>query len=328
MYPLPSDLRPEISSSRKSSRINLFKVLPAAKLVEEEHTPRYKPEHFYPVRLYEVLNNRYQIAAKIGWGTSSTVRLARDSHQSPHLTLTDGDGYHPVTKLLLEGLRYLHGECHIIHTDLKSDNIMLALLNPSVLDSVAQDEMSDPSPRKEAGDRTIYLPRNHWGLKDEDLGRAVIADFGLSVGGDRAPNSHPIQPDGYRAPEVCLGAEWSCPVDVWNLAVMHTNPFNKLLELCLGRGPSEEAYLGQIISLLGLRPQDLLARGKETSRYFDNRGQFKFPDLVGQITLAFMASGIDDDAKPLFLEFISRMLCWRPEDRATVDELLKDPWLQ
>lgn len=57
------------------------RLLPTANLVEEEHTPYYKPQHFYPIRLYEILNNRYQIAAKIGWGTSSTVWLARDLHQ-------------------------------------------------------------------------------------------------------------------------------------------------------------------------------------------------------------------------------------------------------
>lgn len=58
-----------------------MKIVPAAELVEEECTPHYNPRHFYPVRLYEVLNNRYQVTAKIGWGTSSTVWLARDLHQ-------------------------------------------------------------------------------------------------------------------------------------------------------------------------------------------------------------------------------------------------------
>ena len=33
------------------------------------------------MRLYEVLNNRYQVSAKLGWGTSSTVWLARDLYQ-------------------------------------------------------------------------------------------------------------------------------------------------------------------------------------------------------------------------------------------------------
>lgn len=40
-----------------------------------------------------------------------------------------------------------------------------------------------------------------------------------------------------------------------------------------------------------------------------------------------MANGIDDEGIPEFVEFISAMLCWRPEDRATVEDLLSHPWL-
>ena len=39
-------------------------------LVEEEHTPYYKPQHFYPVHFYKILNDRYHSITKIGWGTS------------------------------------------------------------------------------------------------------------------------------------------------------------------------------------------------------------------------------------------------------------------
>lgn len=80
--------------------------------------------------------------------------------------------------------------------------------------------MNNPSPRKQLDDRDIYLSRNYWGLSPDELGRPVITDFGLAVRGDGPPNSHPIQPEGYRAPEVCLGADWSYSVDIWNLGVM------------------------------------------------------------------------------------------------------------
>jgi serine/threonine-protein kinase SRPK3 len=40
--------------------------------------PEYKPENFYPVRLGEVFNNRFQTVAKLGYGSSSTIWLARD----------------------------------------------------------------------------------------------------------------------------------------------------------------------------------------------------------------------------------------------------------
>ncbi|KAJ5927546.1 hypothetical protein N7516_009319 [Penicillium verrucosum] len=369
------------------------KLLPTADLVEEEHTAHYKPQHFYPVRLYEILNNRYQVAAKIGWGTSSTVWLARDLHQwrwhrpryvaikvnannyesqesaekelriTEHITkantqhpgrnfvatlldsfrVASPGGTHicmvfdalceplwmlkrrfegniipldvlkPVSKLILEGLQYIHTECHVIHTDLKSDNILLALRNLSILESVAQDEMNNPSPRKP--------------------GRSVITDFGLAVRGDGPPNSHCIQPEGYRAPEVCLGGDWSYSVDVWNLGVMlwdlsyGRGPFDIPPDSC-GSGSADEAHLGKIISLLGPPPPDLLGRGKETSRYFNAKGQFKFPELVGKKDLVSMAKEIDDDdGMPQFVDFISRMLRWRPEDRTTAQDLLSHPWL-
>lgn len=41
-----------------------------------------------------------------------------------------------------------------------------------------------------------------------------------------------------------------------------------------------------------------------------------------------MAKEFDDDGEmPQFVDFISRMLCWRPEDRATAEDLLSHPWL-
>ncbi|KAE8334949.1 hypothetical protein BDV24DRAFT_171751 [Aspergillus arachidicola] len=385
------------------------KLLPTTDLVEEVHTPHYKPQHFYPVRLYEILNNRYQIAAKIGWGTSSTVWLARDLHQwrwlppryvaikvnannyasqecaekelriTEHITkansqhlgrnfvanlldsfrITGPGGTYicmvfdtlceplwmlkcrfegntiplgvlkPVSKLILEGLRYLHKEYHVIHTDLKSDNILLSLRNPSILDAVARDEMNNPSPRKQLDGRDIYLSRNYWGLLPNELGRSVTTDFGLVVRGDGPPNSHPIQPEGCRAPEVCLGSEWSYSIDIWNLGVIDLfygrGPFDTPPD-SRGSGSADEAHLGKIISLLGPPPPDLLGRGKETSRYFDVKGQFKFSELIGERDLLSMAKEIDDDdGKPQFVDLISRMLRWRFEDRPTAEDLLSHP---
>lgn len=46
--------------------------------IEEEKTPNYNPARFYTVHLGQVLNGRYQIATKLGYGAHSTVWLARD----------------------------------------------------------------------------------------------------------------------------------------------------------------------------------------------------------------------------------------------------------
>jgi hypothetical protein len=55
-----------------------FDVIGRDQLVEEETMAEYKPEHFYPVRLGEVFNDRFQTVAKLGFGSSSTIWLARD----------------------------------------------------------------------------------------------------------------------------------------------------------------------------------------------------------------------------------------------------------
>jgi hypothetical protein len=55
-----------------------FQEIGNNELVEEETMPEYQPEHFYPTRLGEVFNDRYQTVAKLGYGSSSTIWLSRD----------------------------------------------------------------------------------------------------------------------------------------------------------------------------------------------------------------------------------------------------------
>lgn len=55
-----------------------FAALPKNEKFEEERLIGYKAENFYPVRLGEVFESRYQVVAKLGFGTASTVWLCRD----------------------------------------------------------------------------------------------------------------------------------------------------------------------------------------------------------------------------------------------------------
>ncbi|KAL3469924.1 kinase-like protein [Aspergillus californicus] len=342
--------------------------------IEEERAPCYLPRHYYPVRLHQTLNNRYQIAAKLGWGTSSTVWLARDLYQwrwsSPSYVavkintnnhdnkeaaetelritrhITESNPQHPghcfvrtllasfdlqvpsgchvcmvleplhdplwllkqrfqgnvlppnvvklISKLVLEGLHYLHSECHVIHTDLKSDNILMALRDKSVLDAVAHDEIAEPIPLKKLEDRTIYLSRNDFGLQGRGSGRSVITDFGLAVHGDKVPlHRHPIQPDEYRAPEVILDSGWTYSADIWNLGAV-----------------------------------EVIANGKERAKYIDEEGKFKFPELIPDSRgMEDSLHHIQGEEKMAFLDFMSKMLHWKSEARSTAQELLSDPWL-
>lgn len=58
--------------------------------VEEESVPNYKAENFYPTRIGEVFNRRYQVVGKLGYGSSATVWLCRDLSKltSPGTTVT------------------------------------------------------------------------------------------------------------------------------------------------------------------------------------------------------------------------------------------------
>lgn len=55
-----------------------FPLLPQEENFEEERYSHYRAEQFYPVQLGQVFESRYQVVAKLGNGTPSTVWLCRD----------------------------------------------------------------------------------------------------------------------------------------------------------------------------------------------------------------------------------------------------------
>ena len=68
----PIKIHSELRSSRHFPRI------PVHEKVEEDLLPDYIASRYYPVRIGQVLSDRYQIVGKLGFGASSTVWLARD----------------------------------------------------------------------------------------------------------------------------------------------------------------------------------------------------------------------------------------------------------
>ena len=55
-----------------------FSLLDTSLKIEEETLPTYQPEKYYPTQIGEVLDNRYQVLAKLGYGVTSTVWFGRD----------------------------------------------------------------------------------------------------------------------------------------------------------------------------------------------------------------------------------------------------------
>jgi hypothetical protein len=67
-----------LRSTARTFPVAGFDVIGQDQLVEEETIPEYRADNFYPVRLGEICNDRFQTVGKLGYGSSSTIWLARD----------------------------------------------------------------------------------------------------------------------------------------------------------------------------------------------------------------------------------------------------------
>ncbi|RMZ92248.1 hypothetical protein DV736_g542, partial [Chaetothyriales sp. CBS 134916] len=391
-------------------------IISSAKPLEEETLPKYNPDNFYPVRLGEVLSDQYKILAKLGYGMTATVWLAKNLKASPDdlcrfvtikiniNTLTDeffrgrrkiaekiasANPQHPGYKHvrftietfkirsrsgkehlcivydvlrepidvcmsrwterrfnglklrlllngLLQGLDYLHSECHVVHTDLKPDNIMMGLGNPAVLDKFLQHELDHPSPRKapDSHGRIIYKSCSDFGgnpAVEEMISTAKIIDLGLAESGEEKHN-HAIQSNAFTAPEVLLTAGWSYPADIWNFGVMLWDLTESMglfdaIDTRPGKYSSAQ-HLGLMIALLGPPPKELLERGSTTSTYFDENGEFRKPHhILRDHTFEHSVTNMKGEEKELFIDFAKKMICWLPEERWTAKQLLEHPFL-
>ncbi|KAH8433712.1 uncharacterized protein LDX57_011346 [Aspergillus melleus] len=173
-------------------------------------------------------------------------------------------------------LDYLHTECKLVHTDIKSDNILQDIEDTSILESFTQAELKNPSPRKIVNGLPVYASRCF--DLPKVFGQVVLSDFGSAVQGDEKRN-HDAQPNVYRSPEVMLKTDWSYSVDMWNVGVMVWDLFEGR-HLFYGNDPdgkgySTRAHLAEVISILGPPPLDMLQRGKRSHEFFTNDGNWK-----------------------------------------------------
>lgn len=66
------------ASAPRKFPVSGFKSLNGVERLEEENWAWYSPETFYPARIGEVFEKRYQILGKLGYGAHSTAWLCRD----------------------------------------------------------------------------------------------------------------------------------------------------------------------------------------------------------------------------------------------------------
>lgn len=245
----------------------------------------------------------------------------------------------PVIRQVLYHLDYLHNDAKLIHTDINDGNIFFAFDRGDrerLLEAAEQQEMLAPIPRKVDGDRVIYRSRSL--LPEERVypGPVMLGDFGSARAKDDYDPFEPVSPSQYRAPEIIFRVPWDEKVDIWCLGMMLFDTMGDRNLINSSDGPNGEPspvhMFLQMIALFGHPPLDFLERIGEPRIWEDlyNRetgewlGKYTIPDRDLESTPLIQLEGED---RRLFFEFVRRMLAWRPEDRSSAGELLKDKWL-
>lgn len=55
-----------------------FDIVPQSAILEEEQLDEFKQGKYFPVQIGDVYRSKYQVLGKLGFGSTSTVWLARD----------------------------------------------------------------------------------------------------------------------------------------------------------------------------------------------------------------------------------------------------------
>ncbi|KAI0806959.1 kinase-like domain-containing protein, partial [Fomes fomentarius] len=218
-----------------------------------------------------------------------------------------------VSKHVLLALQYLH-RCGIVHTDLKSDNILMA-------------------------GRSISMNQTSIRLCLDDLIAHTfkLADFGAANLMSRRTDGM-VQPQALRSPEVILKTDWDTKIDIWNLGCLAVRPWALSQALFkphhnVGKSGLDvpQTHLAQIVCLFGNFPRKLLDRAQHRHPYCDDEGLLLYgentypPNTLQQL---IEKSGYAREELLLLVDFLTRALAIDPEQRWSASRLLSHPWLQ
>lgn len=159
-----------------------------------------------------------------------------------------------------------------------------------------------------------------------------IADLGNACWVDRH-FTEDIQTRQYRSLEVILGAGYNTSADIWSTACMafELATGDYLFEPHSGENYSrDEDHIAHIIELLGPIPKKIIFSGSFSNLVFNKKGELKhITGLKPWGLVDVLVEKYDwpkSDAQE-FADFLTPMLDFDPNKRATASDCLNHPWL-
>lgn len=337
--------RAEIRDFREIFYIRQSKPSPQAHMVHE-------PD-FFPFILNDHIRYRYQQLAELGKGAFGTVikcfdhktkqqvavKIVRElpgimgqinqEREVSRLLISRDAASHHIVKVY-DVLRYR--SFFLLITEVLSVNLYVSMK----ASKFAPMEMSRlQMVMRQIADAVSFihsLGLIHCDLKPENVlwtcprrTGVKLIDFGCCCYAGRTMFTY-VQSRFYRAPEVMLGMDYGCEIDVWSFACV-------AYELATGKvlfpGRNEMEQMALLISVLGMPPEHMIRRASRRERFFDKDGRpLAVPTLnVSTHPGSRPLSSLLDTDDALFMSLIQQCLAWEPSKRPKAAQIVRHPWM-
>lgn len=225
----------------------------------------------------------------------------------------------------MEGVAYMH-ELSLIHTDLKTENILLCKNK----ENNAIEEDNEETVEEEEEDVDVDGECKEDNIKIIDFGSAIFNE-----------DYHPevVTTRDYRAPEVIMDLGWSFPCDIWSVGCIF---FELATGFPLFMTQEDLEHLAMMEQVLGPIPERLVHECGQLRRRFFFRTRLDWPrgpykeNMVANVRkltkLKWMIKELVDESMKAytdsFLDLMQGLLTYDPEKRLTANQALKHPFFR
>ncbi|KAI7329332.1 hypothetical protein KC315_g6206 [Hortaea werneckii] len=239
----------------------------------------------------------------------------------------------------IRALDFLHSDAHLVHTDVKLDNMFMTLTDDAELEALACFMVENPPEFKvdETG-RKIYQQYNLSNLGSSSWGHAILGDLGEAYVFDEDKDDGLLGPSivgpaALRPPESLIGMKWGTPLDIWQIGCLFFMLLNERIPFKNLEGEERWSgcyHLTQMTALMGPPPEDYLSRSEEQYLECDETCAWRCPGSKGVPDISFEAllEKLEGEDKTTALDFVRCIFQWKPEERSTAKELLQHPFIK